>query len=194
MQLDAKGQYEALLARGIPIIVMEPVRGGVLATLCPESIKILREAAPQRSIASWAMRFAALPGVLSVLSGMSTPEQLRDNIDTYTDFAPLSPGEHQALERAVETYLAKATIPCTACRYCMPCPVGINIAESIGKYNLYKNTGDVGRFRIEYMQMGEGFQPDDCTGCGACLESCPQQLDIPGWLKKIAQTHAKLGG
>ena len=193
-QLDSRGLYETARGRDIPIIVMEPIRGGTLATLCPESVAILQAAAPERSIASWAMRYAALPGVLCVLSGMSSMEQVKDNIATYQKAVPLTPGEREALARAVETYRAKATVPCTACRYCIPCPVGVDIPQSFGAYNLYKGSGNKRGFCMEYEFIGEGNQPDSCTQCGACLERCPQQLDIPKLLDEIAKTYVGLAG
>jgi len=191
-QLDSKGLYEALHRRNIPAIIMEPVRGGTLASLPPESAEILRSADPQRSQASWAMRYAGeLPGVLTVLSGMSTLEQVKDNVANYTNFAPLTSSEHEVIRRAVEAYRKNSAIPCTACGYCMPCPVGVDIPESLGLYNLFKNGGDEDQFKIEYVHIGEGSQPEDCTSCGACLTLCPQHIDIPGWMDEIAQIYKK---
>ena len=179
-QLDSRGMYEALSRRNIPAIIMEPIRGGTLANLPPETAKILEQANPQRSQASWAMRYAGeLPGVLTVLSGMSTLEQVKDNVATYTNFAPLTAGEHEVIRQTVETYRKNATVPCTACGYCMPCPVGVDIPQSLGAYNAFKTSGDQIGFGNEYVHIGKGSQPEDCTGCGVCLPLCPQQIDIP---------------
>jgi len=189
-QLDSKGLYEALRRRDIPAIIMEPVRGGTLANLPPESAKILRQANPGRSQASWAMRYAGeLPGVLTILSGMSTLEQVKDNVNSYTNFAPLTTDEREVIRRAVDAFRKNATIPCTACGYCMPCPVGVDIPESLGAYNMLKTTGKLEAFGIEYGHIGRGSQPEDCTGCGACLPLCPQQIDVPKWMDKITRTY-----
>ncbi|MCL2856410.1 MAG: aldo/keto reductase [Oscillospiraceae bacterium] len=189
-QLDSKGLYETLYSRKIPAIIMEPVRGGSLANLPERSAQMLLNASPERSQASWAMRFAGeLPGVLTVLSGMSTLEQVKDNIATYTNLSPLTSSEHEIIRQAVEIYRKNAAIPCTTCNYCMPCPVGVNIPESFGVYNMFKNTGNRARFNIEYTHVGKGSQPEDCTSCGACLTRCPQQIDIPKEMEKIAQAY-----
>ena len=191
-QLNSKGLYEALYRRKIPAIIMEPVRGGVLANLPGESAKILHSADPQHSQASWAMRFAGeLPGVLTVLSGMSTLEQVKDNIATYTDLVPLTSGEREVINRAVEAYRKNTAIPCTVCGYCMPCPVGVNIPQSLGIYNSLKNGGNIDDFCMEYVHIGKGSQPKDCTSCGTCLARCPQQIDIPKWMEEIAQVYNK---
>ena len=118
---------------GFPVIVMEPVRGGALANLCPEANEILKSAASSRSIASWRLRYAGQkPNVITVLSGMSNMEQLQDNIGTMTDFMPLSPAEEAALEKALEVYRKTKLIPCTGCRYCMDCKQGVDIPKMFG--------------------------------------------------------------
>ena len=120
----AREQYEILQEYGLPCIVMEPVRGGALASLCPEAEAVLKAKAPGRSIASWAIRFAAsLPGVLVVLSGMSSEEQLADNLAAMSPFQPLTKSEQNALTRAVRIDKRAQRIPCTGCRYCMPLSV-----------------------------------------------------------------------
>jgi len=188
-QLDSKGLYEALHSRNIPAIIMEPVRGGTLASLPPEPAKILEQANPEHSQASWAMRYAAdLPGVLTVLSGMSTLEQVKDNVASYSPLSPLTAKERGAIDQAVVAYRKNSAIPCTACGYCMPCPVGVDIPESIGLYNLLKSNGNLEQFCVEYVHIGKGSQPEDCTSCGACLELCPQHIDIPGWMGEITRT------
>lgn len=193
--MNAKGLYEIAASRGIPVVVMEPVRGGALAALPPKCAQVLGEVSPSRSVASWGMRFAgALPGVMTVLSGMSTIEQIADNLASYTDFAPLSEAEREALDKVIAIYRQNAPAPCTACRYCMPCPVGVNIPAGFGAYNFCKNTGNTEFFKIEYSNIGDGSRPDDCTGCGVCLEKCPQRLDIPEWMNKIAQARTDLPG
>lgn len=198
---DAKAQYEILHSRGIPVVVMEPVRGGTLSALCDESIKILRDANPDATAASWAMRFAgSLPGVLTVLSGMTEPEQVRDNVATFSPLVPLSDDERAVLDRALAVYRAAGAVPCTACRYCMDCPSGVDIPKVFGIYNrflsgykgLTNNVGNNFIFGVEYKVLGEEKQPHNCTQCGICATHCPQALDIPTWMKTVADLSEKI--
>ena len=185
---DAEAQYEILTERHIPIIVMEPVRGGALATLSKPSVDLLKRTDPAVSAASWAIRYAAtLPNVLTVLSGMSDMVQLKDNIKTLTDFRPLTDFEYRILEEAVEVYKTSLKIPCTYCRYCMECPSGVHIPKIFDKYNQYFSRGDTdtARFRAEYTYIGDAKQAHNCTKCGICLPNCPQGIDIPKELEKI---------
>ena len=190
---NAKGLYQTLADRGIPVLAMEPVRGGVLADPSTGSAKVLQGAAPERSVASWGMRFAAdLPGVVSVLSGMSTLEQVEDNLATFKNFAPLTPAERETIRQAADAYRKSNAAPCTACRYCMPCPVGVDIPHSFTAYNAFKSSGNKDFFAMHYRHIGQGNQPEDCTGCGHCVPLCPQHLDIPQWMDKIAKAHEAL--
>ena len=142
----AREQYEILQEYGLPCIVMEPVRGGALASLCPEAEAVLKAKAPGRSIASWAIRFAAsLPGVLVVLSGMSSEEQLADNLAAMSPFQPLTKSEQNALTRAVRIDKRAQRIPCTGCRYCMPCPFGVDIPGLFKAYNRCAAAKSTGR-------------------------------------------------
>ena len=127
---DARTQYQILADRGIPVVVMEPVRGGALASPCDAANILFREERPDKSVASWAIRFvASLPGVLTVLSGMSDMEQVRDNVDTMTNFEPLTERDREIIDAALEAYRKKDTVPCTGCRYCMDCPFGVDIPK-----------------------------------------------------------------
>lgn len=190
---DAQGQYERAASRGLPVVVMEPVRGGALASLTEGARAVLAVAAPGRSTASWAIRFAAgLPGVMTVLSGMSTPEQVADNLSTMSPFAPLSEVERGALDRALSLYRAAGAIPCTGCRYCMECPAGVDIPKTFAAYNQFKTDGSRGHFRNSYDYMGGEHQPTRCVQCGACLSKCPQQIDIPARLAEAAQAYQSL--
>ncbi len=183
---DAKGQYEAITAQGLPVIVMEPVRGGALAKLSEDAAAILTAAVPGRSVASWAIRFAAsLPGVMTVLSGMSSQEQLEDNLFTMTPFAPLSPEESSALDRALAAYLSAGTIPCTGCRYCMDCPFGVDIPRHFALYNQYRLDGRASHFTNTYEFLGTAHQATRCVRCGACLPLCPQHIAIPDRLAEV---------
>lgn len=187
---NAKRQYEILAERKIPVIVMEPVRGGSLATLSEKSVHILKEADPDASTASWAIRYAAtLPNVLTVLSGMSDTDQVKDNINTIENFCPLTENDYKRIEDAVKEYQSSFAIPCTYCRYCMECPSGVHIPKVFDKYNQYFARGDSDKmkFLADYRQIGEKRQAHQCTECGICLLKCPQGIDIPNELKRIIE-------
>ena len=179
--------YEILHRRGVPIIVMEPVKGGTLAKLMPELEAKLRAVHPDRSAASWALRFAAsLPGVMTVLSGMSTPEQMADNLRTFTGFEPLSDAEKAVVEDVRKTMMSVETIGCTACRYCTDgCPMNIAIPDVFRAVNTMKLYGDEFRPRAFYgglISQGHG-RASDCIACGQCEGVCPQHLPIIELLK-----------
>ncbi len=185
---NAKRQYELLEAHGLPCIVMEPVRGGALATLSPEAAALLKEADPTRSIASWALRYAAsLPNVMTVLSGMSTPEQVQDNLQTMTPFVPLSQEETALVYRAARLYLESRTVPCTACRYCMDCPAGVDIPLMFQIFNRFKMTENGADARSAFAAAGEEKQAAHCVSCRKCTQHCPQLIDIPARLKEVEE-------
>lgn len=190
---DAKRQYEILEEHGLPCIVMEPVRGGALADLSAAANRLLLDARPDKSIASWAIRYAAsLPNVLTVLSGMSNKQQLDDNIHTFTDFEPITPQDEAVLEKAVAAYKSKDTLPCTGCRYCMDCPFGVDIPEVFSLYNQYSIDRDTGEYRSAYLAMEEGKRADNCTACGNCATHCPQSIPIPEKMEMIRNLTKKL--
>lgn len=184
---DAKTQYRLITEAGLQCMIMEPVRGGALADLCPEANAILQKAAPGRSIASWAIRFAAgLPGVLCVLSGMSTPEQLEDNLSTMDAFTPLSDAEKEALDAALAEYRKARTIPCTGCRYCLPCPMGVAIPDVFRLYNhkyAFSHSAESLKNAVGDMEGG----PAACVACGQCLDKCPQSIAIPTHMQEICE-------
>ncbi|MDR3199994.1 MAG: aldo/keto reductase, partial [Spirochaetales bacterium] len=189
--LDAKRQYEYLTSRNIPVIVMEPVRGGALASLNEKALGVLKKADPKASAASWALRFAAsLPNVMTVLSGMSSPEQVEDNLATFNPFRPLSDAEHAVIKEAATAYRASGTIPCSGCRYCMPCPAKVDIPRVFAIYNHYKALSDPRMapivFRNTYTTLMEGEKAHNCAECGQCESHCPQGIKIPGFMKEIA--------
>lgn len=188
---NAKRQYEILESKGIPAIIMEPVRGGALADLGDEANAILKAEEPNKSIASWAIRFAASKeGVLTVLSGMSNMEQLRDNIATTTDFKALTDAENEMLFKAAKVYSKNLAVPCTGCRYCMDCPMGVDIPKAFVKWNNYAKSLDKWNLCDEYNQLRKDkCAPDQCVSCGKCAEHCPQHIDIPA---RLAEMTAKV--
>lgn len=182
--LRAKEQYEILTGRGIPVWVMEPNKGGRLTTLNDEAAAILRAAAPERSLASWAFRFLmGLDNVHTVLSGMGSLEHLADNLATFSKCDPLSAAELAALEKAKDAFLKDLGIPCSACRYCCShCPQQLDIPLLIRCYNEYRVSGKTWRAATdERVQAAE-----KCLKCGACAAHCPQNIDIPDVLEKLA--------
>ena len=188
----SKEQYEILTSRGIPVVVMEPLRGGALATLNPEANVIFKAAAPNASVASWAFRYVgSLDNVICILSGMNKMEHLEENIATFTDFKPLSPAERETVEAALAAYRKSAAIPCTACRYCMPCPAGVEIPRIFGLYNHAKTTGNFRQFQMIYDKFDADSKASACVNCGACLKKCPQKINVPEELRKIAARFEK---
>lgn len=183
----AKEEYELLASRNIPIMVMEPVRGGRLATLNEQSNARLKAAAPDMSIASWAMRWvSSLPAVQVVLSGMTTMEQIVDNIDTFANSEPLNDEEQALLLDVCREYKKQVTVPCTGCRYCTDgCPMEIDIPKMMEIMNAYKVDGP--RALNALKNVEEGKRPSDCIGCGACTAHCPQSIDIPAIMTELAE-------
>ncbi len=183
----SREQYEILTKLGIPVIVMEPLRGGALATLNPQAREVFTRNAPDASVASWAFRYVgSLPNVLCILSGMTMTEHLTDNIKTFTNFKPLSPAERSVITTALNAYQKSGIILCTSCKYCLPCPVGVNIPENFSIYNNFKINGNRQRFDRSYARLGKKQQASSCVSCGLCKKKCPQKIDIPAMLKKVA--------
>ena len=183
---DAKGQYELLTSHGIPVIVMEPLRGGALHNLCEPALEILKAAAPSASAASWALRFAAeKPNVLTVLSGMSSVEQVTDNVATLSPLSPLSEREHAAIDQALAAYRKSQPIPCTDCGYCMDCPSGVDIPKVFAIYNRHHDSARFIYFSMDFRVLGEDKQPQHCTRCEKCVELCPQKLPIHDLMETI---------
>jgi predicted aldo/keto reductase-like oxidoreductase len=184
------GQWHKVAAdAGIAIQVMEPIKGGSLVKLPATAEQILRAQDPQRSMASWALQYAAgLDGVTCVLSGMSSEEHVRDNLHTFENFnRPLTPQETDALTRAMDETAKVAGIPCTACKYChAPCPQGIDIASCFSLYN-DKKRDDGWNVSMMYKTIPPGRRAEDCTLCGICNPHCPQKIDIPKSLHQAAQ-------
>ena len=187
--------YEILHSRKIPMIIMEPVKGGTLARLAPELEAKFRAAQPDASAASWALRFVgSLPGVMTILSGMSSEEQMRDNIATFSPFVPLSEEERKLVEDVTALMLNVPQIGCTACRYCTDgCPMHISIPDVFRAINTMDLYHDEFRPKNFYQGLlGQGFgRAGDCIGCGQCEGVCPQHLPIIDLLKKAS---ARLDG
>jgi predicted aldo/keto reductase-like oxidoreductase len=195
-QQDAKGQYAILESKGIPVNVMEPVRGGSLADLGSEAEAIFKAADPKASISSWAIRFAAsLPGVQVVLSGMTAMEHVHDNVATLGNFKPLSDAEREVITKAVLAYRTAGAVPCTACRYCMECPQGVDIPQNLAAYNgyLFKKERNVPnysfRFSLDYRGMGEEKQAHNCVACKQCEEKCPQHIEISRQMEFVQEAY-----
>lgn len=181
--------YNILAARGIPIIVMEPVRGGMLASLAPEEEAKFKALRPEKSIASWAFRFVgSLSGVMTILSGMSTEEQMADNISTFTDFEPLSDSELAAVNEVTEDILKIPQIGCTACKYCTPgCPMDISIPDIFRTINTLSRYPDDWRSKNFYSGLIQrSGKASDCVACGQCESVCPQHLPIIELMEKAA--------
>ncbi len=187
----AKAEYEILEKRNIPIMVMEPVRGGRLAALTPETEAILKNAHPDWSVASWALRFVqSLPQVQVILSGMSNLEQIEDNVATFSGENGLTGEDRALLLQVCEQFRSQVQVPCTGCCYCTAgCPMGINIPEFLKVYNAYKVNGAGALGRLKNV-VSDG-QPQDCVGCGACTRECPQSIDIPSLMQALAQATKK---
>ena len=189
---DAKGKYQLLVDMGIPVVVMEPVRGGKLAKLEESQEQRMLAMKPDRSIASWGFRFTQnYEGIKVALSGMSNMEQLLDNLDTFESPVPLNRDELRLILEIAEEL--KGSVPCTACRYCVDgCPVGLDIPQLISFYNqLLVNPVDM-QVGIQASTIPEDKQPSACIGCGACSAICPQNIDIPAIMQDLAEKLKKV--
>lgn len=186
----SRENYEVCRRHNKDIVVMEPVKGGILATVKPELMEIYNVVKPGASAASFALRFAAsLPGVKIVLSGMNSDEQIEDNLSTFENFVPLSDEEQKAVEAVRDGILAVPVVPCTSCRYCCDgCPSGINIPDVFKANNMLMTFGEHPRPHFYYaalLEDGSG-KASDCIGCGQCETACPQHINIIASLKEAA--------
>lgn len=198
--IDAEYLYGELSRRGIPAVIMEPLLGGRLSKLPNHVISHLKQRLPQNSAASWAFRFCGTyPDVLTVLSGMTYMEHLQDNLRTYSPLEMLSQEDLDYLEQTAQMILKYPLIPCNDCKYCMPCPYGIDIPAVLLHYNKMVNEGRVPssqedptyhRLRKEYLltyneAVSQLRQADHCIGCNQCSPHCPQNIRIPQQLHRI---------
>ena len=197
---NAEYLYNELNKREIPAIIMEPLLGGRLSKVHDHIVARLKQQEPERSIASWAFRFAgSFPGVLTVLSGMTYMDHLQDNLRTYTPLQPLTEEETQFLYKTADLMMQYPTIPCNDCKYCMPCPYGIDIPSILLHYNKCVNEGNVPEniqaenyrnarraFLIGYdRSVPKLRQANHCIGCNQCSVHCPQTINIPQELNRI---------
>lgn len=193
-EYDAKGAYDILEKHDIPCFVMEPVRGGFLASFAPSAMKHIKSYSPEKSAASWALRWvSSLPNVAITLSGMSNMEQLNDNINTFTDLKPLDDGEYKVIDKVVEELRKIKPVPCTGCRYCMDCQFGVDIPGIFEIYNDYKKSENKDiTARSYFLFTSEEARADKCQKCGECIPKCPQHISIPDELEKIHVEMLKL--
>lgn len=184
---DTQKEYKILEERNIPIVVMEPVRGGRLATLTPDTEAMLKKAHPDWSIASWALRFVeSLPQVQVILSGMSNMEQIVDNCKTFSDPIDLTEEDKATLMEACEKFHSNLVVPCTACRYCTDgCPAGIEIPTFMQAYNTFKVEGGGIIKKLKDHAFDSTAYPTDCIGCGQCTTHCPQSIKIPEIMEEL---------
>jgi len=192
--------YNELLKRNIPAVVMEPLLGGRLANIPKHLANKLKQRLPNKSLASWAFRYAGtFPNVITALSGMTYMEHLQDNILTYSPLEKLTEQENELLATIAEQIMESSSIVCTACQYCMPCPYGIDIPNIFSHYNKCLNEGNISEKRQDenYRKARQAFlvgydrtvpklrQANYCTNCKQCISLCPQKLDIPLELMRI---------
>ena len=199
--------YGELEKRGIPAVVMEPLLGGRLANVPVAVAGKMKARRPDDSVASWAFRFAgSQPGILTVLSGMTYMDHIKENVATYSSLDPVTDEEGEFLEHAAMDILLNDNVPCTACAYCMPCPYGVDIPSIFAQYNKSLNEDAVARdkrdpryekARKRYLigmdrVIPKSRQADTCIGCGTCLSHCPQGIEIPTRLQDIAKYTEEL--
>lgn len=185
-QAGMKG-YALAEKKKVPLVIMEPIKGGSLAAFAEDITEIFRKLDDKASVASYALRWVgSLPNVKVILSGMSTMDQVEDNLKTFADFKPLNEQEKKTIDEIVTLINSRVQNGCTGCRYCMPCPAGVNIPgcfSAWNRYHMYQNYNVV-RWQWE-TELGEKQQAKNCVQCGKCEQSCPQKLSIREDLKKV---------
>ncbi|XMB67840.1 aldo/keto reductase [Mycoplasmatota bacterium zrk1] len=179
--------YHLLVEKGIPCIVMEPVKGGKLASFRNDIEGLFKNVHPERSIASWAFRWvASLENVKVILSGMSTLEQVKDNIDTFSNFEKMNEKEFEVIDTVSKTLNDLQLVSCTNCKYCMPCEFGVDIPRNLNlrnSYNMYND--EVGASWMTNMLNKKEAFANICTNCSICVDKCPQMINIPRELEIV---------
>ena len=197
--------YNHLVSKGIPVLVMEPVKGGALASVSDAIAGVMKERHPDLTPAANALTFVgSLPGVMVTLSGMSNMAQLKENVSLFTGFQPFDEKEHAFMLTVADLYKSKGQIPCTACRYCMPCPAGVDIP---GNFKVFNSASDAllasdttkkdvvakrQAFLKLYKEQDAGVRADKCVSCNACLPKCPQHISIPQHMQRIRDLASKI--
>lgn len=191
-QAGMKG-YRLAEEKQVPLVIMEPVKGGTLAAFADDITGRLRALDPQASAASFALRWVgSLPNVKVVLSGMSTMEQVEDNLRTFGDFRPLSEKESGEIDRIVAMIKGRVKNGCTGCGYCMPCPAGVDIPGNFRVWNTYHMYQNYNMVRGGWEnRLGDGKQAKNCVKCGKCEQACPQKLQIREDLVRVQEDLEK---
>lgn len=179
---------------GVPMVIMEPVKGGSLAVLPDDISRMYRAAAADASVSSWALRWVGThPNVKVILSGMSTYEQVEDNLKTFDRFKPLEEKEQKLVEKVADTIRSRMKNGCTGCRYCMPCPFGVDIPKNFALWNEEAMYGNPKAMREKYeSELAVGARADQCRKCGACEKECPQAIPVRENLTRVAQDFAEM--
>jgi len=187
VQAGEKG-YALAEKLGIPMIVMEPVKGGSLAALPEDITAMFRKANETASTASWALRWVGThPNVKVILSGMSSYEQILDNLKTFSDFQTLKEEEREVVDQVADAIRNRVKSGCTGCRYCMPCPFGVDIPRNFSLWNEYSMYGNSDAIRQRYLGMAQEARADHCQKCGKCESVCPQGLSIRKDLETVSR-------
>lgn len=206
-ETSSESLYNCLADLGIPVVAMEPVKGGSLANVSDALAAVMRERHPELTPAANALTFVGtLPGMMVTLSGMSTMEQLKENVALFTGFKAFDDKDMAFMQTVADLYASNVHIPCTACAYCMPCPNGVNIP---GNFRVFNSASDAlsipdpdhkdkafaakrKAFLKLYKGLEKGTAADACTTCNACLPKCPQHIRIPDHLKRISDLVSSL--
>lgn len=185
-QAGVKG-YELAAKKGIPLVIMEPIKGGSLAAFAPEIMEKFAALDPEASPASYALRWVGtFPNVKVILSGMTTMEQVEDNLKTFADFKPLTQQEQDVIAEVKSILDSRVRNGCTGCRYCMPCPAGVDIPGAFAAWNTYFAYQNFNVVRWNWEEgLGDAHQPKNCIECGQCEAACPQKISIREDLKQV---------
>lgn len=185
-QARVKG-YELAAKKGIPLVIMEPIKGGSLAAFAPEIMEKFAALDPEASPASYALRWVGtFPNVKVILSGMTTMEQVEDNLETFANFKPLTQQEQDVIAEVKSILDSRVRNGCTGCRYCMPCPAGVDIPGAFAAWNTYYAYQNFNVVRWNWEEgLGDAHQPKNCIECGQCEAACPQKISIREDLKQV---------